>query len=88
MDMEDEGANMEPLFQVIIKRVKAPTGFLDMPLQMLVTTLDSNEYVGTAIGKIDRGRRNQQVALVRRAGTISNVKYLAFMKYQGCKRRN
>ena len=86
MDMEDEATNMEPLFQTIIKRVKAPTGYLDMPLQMLVTTLDSNEYVGKiAIGKIERGsiKRNQQVALVRRDGTISNVKVSSLYVYQG-----
>ena len=86
MDMEDEATNMEPLFDVIIKRVKAPTGFLDMPLQMLVTTLDSNEYVGKiAIGKIERGsiKRNQQVALIRRDGKISNVKVSTLYVYNG-----
>lgn len=86
MDMEDDATNMEPLFQTIIKRVKAPTGYLDMPLQMLVTTLDSNEYVGKiAIGKIERGsiKRNQQVALIRRDGTVSNVKVSSLYVYQG-----
>jgi GTP-binding protein len=89
MDMEDEATSMEPLFDVIIKRVKAPTGFLDMPLQMLVTTLDSNEYVGKiAIGKIERGsiKRNQQVALIRRDGKISNVKVSTLYVYNGLQR--
>ena len=89
MDMEDTATNMEPLFKTIIKRVKAPTGYLDMPLQMLVTTLDSNEYVGKiAIGKIERGsiKRNQQVALIKRDGTVSNVKVSSLYVYNGLER--
>lgn len=88
-ELDQESDNMGPLFDVIIKYVKAPVGYIDQPLQMLVTTLDSNEYVGKiAIGKIERGtiRRNQQVALIRRDGTTSNVKVSSLYVFNGLKR--
>jgi GTP-binding protein len=88
-ELDQESDNMGPLFDVIIKYVKAPVGYLDQPLQMLVTTLDSNEYVGKiAIGKIERGsiRRNQQVALIRRDGSTSNVKVSSLYVFNGLKR--
>lgn len=88
-ELEDESTNMDPLFDMIIKKVKAPAGYIDQPIQMLVTTLDSSEYVGKiAIGKIERGtlRKNQQVALMRRDGTISNVKVSNLYVFQGLKK--
>ena len=48
--------NMIPLFDTIIKNVKSPEGYIDKPFQMLITTIDSNEYVGRiGIGKVERG---------------------------------
>lgn len=88
-EVEDESTNMDPLFEVITKYVKAPVGQLDAPLQMLVTTIESNEYVGKiAIGKVERGviKRNQQVALIRRDNSISNVKVSALYVYNGLKK--
>lgn len=88
-EIEDESTTMEPLFDVIIKHVKAPQGYIDKPLQMLVTTLDSSEYVGKiAIGKIERGtlKKNQQVALIRRDGSVSNVKVSNLYIYNGLRR--
>ena len=55
---------MKDLFEVIINNVKAPEGDIDAPFQMLVTTLDSSEYVGKiAIGRIERGvaKRNHRL---------------------------
>ena len=88
-EIEDESTTMEPLFETIIKNVKAPVGYLDMPLQMLVTTIDYNEYVGKiGIGKIERGiaRKNRQIALMRRDGTIGNVKISNLYVYKGLKK--
>ncbi|MCH5138936.1 translational GTPase TypA, partial [Clostridiaceae bacterium UIB06] len=88
-ELEDESTNMDPLFDVIIKNVPAPQGYLDMPLQMLVTTIDYNEYVGKiGIGKIERGsvKKNQQVALIRKDGKIDNVKISNLYVYNGLKR--
>lgn len=88
-ELSDESDSMEPLFDTIIKKVKAPSGYLDKPLQMLITTLDSNEYVGKiAIGKIERGilRRNQQAALIKKGGTITNVKVSSLYVFKGLKK--
>jgi GTP-binding protein len=88
-ELEDDSTNMDPLFDTIVKNVKAPEGYLDMPLQMLVTTIDYNEYVGKiGIGKIQRGsiKKNQQVALVRKDGKIDNVKVSNIYVYNGLKK--
>ena len=80
---------MEPLFETIIKNVPAPQGHIDMPFQMLVTTIDYNEYVGKiGIGKIERGsiKKNQAVALVRKDGKIDNVKVSNLYVYNGLKK--
>lgn len=88
-EVEDDNDNMEPLFDTIIEHVKAPAGYLDAPFQMLVTTIDSNEYVGRiGIGKVERGRlkKNQQAALIRKDGTTQNVKISSLFVYEGLKR--
>lgn len=88
-ELEDDNKNMDPLFDVIIKNVKAPEGYLDMPLQLLITTIDYNEYVGKiGIGKIERGsiKRNQQVALIRKDGKIDSVKVSNLYVYNGLKK--
>jgi GTP-binding protein len=88
-EINDEGSNMDPLFDVIIKYVKAPEGYLDAPLQMLITTIESNEYVGKiAIGKIERGiiKRNQPLSLIRKDGSICNVKVSSLYVYSGLKK--
>ncbi len=89
LDSDQQGEDMDPLFDIIIKEVKAPEGYIDKPFQMLVTTIDSNEYVGRiAIGKIERGsaRKNQQVVVISKDGTQSNVKISNLYVYSGLKR--
>ncbi|ASW43005.1 translational GTPase TypA [Clostridium isatidis] len=85
-EVEDENSDMTPLFETIIEKVEAPKGYIDESFQMLVTTLDNNEYVGRiAIGKIHRGtiKKNQTVALIRKDGTKSNYKISAIFTYSG-----
>ncbi|EGO87931.1 GTP-binding protein TypA [Clostridium botulinum C str. Stockholm] len=88
-EVDEESDNMECLFDTIIKNVKAPTGYIDEPLQLLVTTIDYNEYVGRiGIGKIERGKvaKNQQVTIVDREGNKRNVKVSNLYVYNGLKR--
>ena len=90
-NVEDTNTDMTPLFETILKSVDAPKGYIDGPFQMLVTTLDTNEYVGRiAIGKIHRGRvkKNETVALVRADGTKSNYKVSALFTYNGLNRED
>ena len=88
-DLNEDSGSMEPLFDTIIKNVKAPVGYLDMPLQMLVTTIDYNEYVGKiGIGKIERGaiKKNQQISIIDKSGKIRNTKVSNLYVYSGLKR--
>ncbi|TDT61979.1 translational GTPase TypA [Fonticella tunisiensis] len=89
LDMEEESEDLKPLFETIINHVPAPSGYMDEPLQMLVTTIDSNEYVGRiAIGKIARGRikKNQQVAICGREGDVRTAKVVTLYTFNGLKR--
>lgn len=67
LDFNDEGENMDPLFDTIIDNIPAPEGDPDEPLQILISTIDYNEYVGRiGIGKVQRGRisTNQEAVTV------------------------
>jgi GTP-binding protein len=67
LSLEDEGENMDPLFQAIIENIPAPEGEIDEPLQVLVSTIDYNDYIGRiGIGKIERGKisANEEVVIV------------------------
>ena len=60
------GENLVPLFETIINYIPAPTGDPNGSMQMLVSSLDYNDYVGRiCIGRIERGtiRQNQEVAI-------------------------
>ena len=63
---DEMGTNLEPLFDTIIKYIDAPKGDETAPLQLRVSSIDYNEYVGRiAIGRIERGtiKVNQEVAI-------------------------
>ncbi|MCR5835175.1 MAG: translational GTPase TypA [Lachnospiraceae bacterium] len=67
LDLNDMPEDMEPLFETIIKYIPAPEGDPDADVQMLVSTIDYNEYVGRiGVGKIDNGtlRVNQDAVIV------------------------
>ena len=57
LNIDEPGHDMIPLFETILENIPAPKGDDQAPLQMLVSTIDYNDYVGRiAIGKIDRGK--------------------------------
>ena len=67
LELSDEHKDMTPLFETIINYIPAPKGDETAPLQVLISTIDYNEYVGRiGVGKIDNGsiRVNQDVVLV------------------------
>lgn len=67
LELDDKPENMIPLFETIINYIPAPTGDPDANTQVLISTIDYNEYVGRiGIGKIDNGtlRVNQDAVLV------------------------
>ena len=67
LDLDEEPKNMVPLFETILNYIPAPQGDETGPTQVLISTIDYNEYVGRiGVGKVDRGeiRVNQEVVLV------------------------
>ncbi len=55
-DMDKQGKDMTPLFETILDYIPAPTGDPDASTQVLISTIDYNEYVGRiGIGKVDNG---------------------------------
>ena len=67
LELSDTPENMKPLFETIIDYIPAPEGDPDAGTQMLISTIDYNEYVGRiGVGKVDNGtiRVNQDVVLV------------------------
>ena len=66
-ELEDPEENMVPLFETIIDYIPAPEGDPEAPTQVLISTIDYNEYVGRiGIGKVDNGmlKVNQECVLV------------------------
>ena len=56
LDFNKMGETMEPLFETVLEYIPAPEGDAQAPLQVLISTIDYNDYVGRiGIGKIDRG---------------------------------
>ncbi|MCC6320301.1 MAG: translational GTPase TypA [Phycisphaerales bacterium] len=79
-------ADMRPIFDMIVRHIPAPEDDVNAPLQMLITTLDYNDYVGRiGIGRVFNGRINsgQQVAVIKADGTIKSSKVGKLMKFSG-----
>ncbi|ALP92520.1 translational GTPase TypA [Intestinimonas butyriciproducens] len=63
---EVEGTDLKPLFETILDYIPAPEADTEAPFQMLVSSIDYNEFVGRiAIGRIERGvvKQNQEIAV-------------------------
>ncbi len=64
---DEPGTDMKPLFDTIIEHIPAPTGDPDAGTQVLISTIDYNEYVGRiGVGKVDNGmvKLNQEAVIV------------------------
>lgn len=89
VDLEDERKGLEPLLKCIIDSVPAPVGELDKPLQLLVSNIDYDDYVGRiAIGRIDRGsiKSGQQSIVCKKDGKTQTGKISKLYKFEGLKR--
>ena len=67
LELNENGTNLQPLFDTILEHIPGPEGDPDASLQMLISTIDYNEYVGRiGIGKISNGKLkvNQDAILV------------------------
>ena len=88
-ELEEEGVDMEPLFEAIINHVPPPAGDVDKPLQLQVTTLDYSDYLGRiVIGRIHNGvlKAGQQAALIKEDGSVVKAKISKLMGFKGLSR--
>jgi GTP-binding protein len=91
IDLNKEKDNMEDLFETIVEYIPAPKGEIDGPLQVLISTIDYNDYVGRiGIGKIERGRikANQEAVIVNanRSGDLEKIKITNIYEFEGLSR--
>ncbi len=71
LDPKDDSMDMRPLLETIINRIPGPVADLEKPLQMQITNIDYNEYVGRiGIGRVFNGylRKGEKIALLKRNG--------------------
>jgi GTP-binding protein len=88
-DLDVPSDNMTPLFETIIKHVKPPVADINGPLQMQMSQLDYNSYVGViGIGRITRGsvKPNQQVTIIGADGKTRNGRIGQVQGYLGLQR--
>ena len=87
-DIHDDNKNLLPLLETILKEIPPPEGDLDAPLQMVITTLEADDYVGKiAIGRVQRGKikGGETVALITEHGT-KKAKVGKVFSYDGLNR--
>jgi len=87
-ELSDESSNLEPLFEMIQKRVAPPVVNPDAPFQMLVTSIDYNEYIGRiATGKIFNGRvkAGETIVAIDRQGKQTRGRISKLLGYEGLK---
>jgi GTP-binding protein len=89
-ELTDTNDDCRPLFDAILKRIPPPPGYADAPLQLLVSAIDYNDYVGRlGIGRIQRGRIQQgtDVVLILRDGTQKKGRVTKLTAFEGLKRQ-
>ena len=88
-DLADEEKDMTPLFETILEHVEDPEGEDDKPMQFLITNIAYDNYVGKlAVGRIHNGimRRNQEIMVIKRDGSMFKGKISVLYGYEGLKR--
>ena len=87
-NIDDNTSNLEPLMDTILKVMPPPSGELNAPLQMVVTSLEADDYVGKiVIGRIQRGsiKGGETVAIISEHG-IRKAKVSKVFAYEGLNR--
>ena len=78
LDLSQPGTDLKPLMDTILDYIPAPQGEPEEPLQLLVSSIDYNSFVGrTAIGRIERGTIHQNQEVVVTSAKEPDVQYKA-----------
>ena len=88
LDLNDEGTDMIPLFETILDYIPGPTGDPEANTQVLISTIDYNEYVGRiGVGKVDNGviKVNQDAVVVNHhePGKLTKVRISKLYEFDG-----
>ena len=91
LDLSVPGEDLRPLFETIIKYIPAPEGEVEGPAQVLISTIDYNDYVGRiGVGRITRGTLVDNTMVVRCNATTDKVsapwRLTGLSLYEGLKR--
>jgi GTP-binding protein len=88
-ELDDPSTTLEPLFEAIVNTVPPPEGEIASPFQMLVTTIDYNDYLGRlGIGRIHRGtiRLGGPMKVIHRDGAVEDARVTKIYTFEGLKR--
>jgi GTP-binding protein len=88
-ELDQESANLIPLLDAIVQHVPPPPGDTVSPFQMLVTTIDYNDYLGRlGIGTIHRGtiRFGSPMKIIHRDGQVEDARVTKIYTFDGLKR--
>ena len=89
INKDDPKENLKPLFETIVNEVPCPKGDENGPLQILISNIDYDDYVGRiGVGRIERGKVHigQSAVLCTREGEFKNVKIGKLYTFEGLKR--
>ena len=89
LSLDEEGTSIQPLLETVLKQCSAYEGNEDDPLQMQVSSLDYDSFIGRlGIGRVTRGKikNGQTVALSRNDGSVSSFRISKLFVSEGIKR--
>ena len=89
LDLDKPGENLECLFETIINEIEAPACDMDGTMQMLVSNIDYDDYIGRiSIGRVERGAidLNMPVAICKSEDKVLNARVAKLYVYDGLKR--
>lgn len=89
LDFNQPKEDMKDLFEAIIKEIPAPEGEIDAPLQLLVSNIEADEYIGrVGIGRVERGtiKVGDPCVLCRCDDTTQSVRITKLYQFEGLKR--
>ena len=91
LDLDEEAVDMEPLFETIMKYIPGPNADEESPFQLLISTIDYNDYIGRiGVGKVERGIISEGDSAVivnaQKPGEVEKVKISQVYEFEGLNR--
>ena len=90
LDVDTVGSDLKPLFDLIVNEISCPDGDENAPLQIRISNIDYDEYVGRiAVGRVERGiaKEGTSVALCHQDGSSNNVRISKLYEFEGLGRK-